>query len=95
MLADTHTPATGALRWAAHAVDNAIGALRAEPGSVAVADALRRADTAVAALPAGLVSTILNRLLDTAWDCHRAGADSSARLVAQRGAAARAMRLAS
>ncbi|RTL66163.1 MAG: hypothetical protein EKK42_18620 [Pseudonocardiaceae bacterium] len=91
----TRAAAMGSLHWAAQAVDTAIGALRAEPTSRAVTDALHRAEVAVAALPAGLVSTTLRRLVDTAWDCHLAGHDSSARLVAQRGAAARAMRLAS
>jgi hypothetical protein len=79
---------------AAHAVDAAVRTLCRDPESRTVIDAVDAARTAVDHLPSGLVATTLHRLLDTITDCHRAGRPTSSRLVARRGAAARAVRLA-
>jgi hypothetical protein len=81
-------------RCAVAAVDIAVRALCADPASPAVGSAVRSARSAVAQLSAGLVVTTMSRLLDTVEQCRRSGLRSSTRLTAQRGAAARAVRLA-
>ena len=82
------------LRCAVDAVDGAVRALRIDPSSPSVVRAVLSAQALVAQLPAGLVATTMRRLLDTVEECRRTGLDSSGRLIAQRSAAARAVRFA-
>jgi hypothetical protein len=90
---DTVTMQGAEARRALRAVYGAIAALRHSPGSPAVAQAISRAGTAVEALPSGLTSEALYRLLGTVEDCHRAGVSSSARLGERWRAVSTAVRL--
>ena len=69
------------LDLAIDAVTEALAALRAEPGSAEVRDAVDRANEAVDALTPSVTTEVLHRLVVSIADCHRNGVRSSPRLA--------------
>jgi|SRR5882672_12635159 len=79
-----------------HAIDvvtEALAALRAEPGSAAVRDAVDRANEAVDALAPSVTTEVLRRLVVSIADCHRNGVPNSPRLAVCRRSTRVALRL--
>jgi hypothetical protein len=75
------------------AVTEALAALRAEPGSVEVRDAVERANDAVDALSPNVTTEVLHRLVVSIADCHRNGVSTSPRLAVCRRSTLVALRL--
>ncbi|HEX4358272.1 MAG TPA: hypothetical protein VH141_12160 [Pseudonocardia sp.] len=75
------------------AVTEALAALRAEPGSAEVRDAVDRANDAVDALSPNVTTEVLHRLVVSIADCHRNGVPNSPRLAVCRRSTLVALRL--
>lgn len=81
------------LNRAVHAVTTALAALRAEPRSDAVHEAVEHAASAVRELDHDLTAEVLHRLVVSIEDCHRNGVAQSPRLSVCRRSTSLALRL--
>ena len=81
------------LNVAVHAVTTALAALRAEPRSDAVREAVDHATAAVDALDHDLTAEVLHRLVVSIEDCHLNGVSQSPRLSVCRRSTQLALRL--
>ncbi|MGI8816557.1 MAG: hypothetical protein ACR2G2_15100 [Pseudonocardia sp.] len=84
---------TATLDDAVRAVTTALAALRAEPGSPTVLNAVRHADSVLVTFEPDLTTIVLRRLLASIEDCHREGQRTSVMLTVRQASAARALRL--